>query len=91
MAYQVALVVVERTGSGAEDAAAVANLVGIAKACSSQLCSLVDWTESNGKRAECELLWTLFDDDPTQFVLITGFGNAAHFRDQRPCGSYGRS
>ena len=52
MAYQVALVVVERTGSGAEDAAAVANLVGIAKACSSQLCSLVDWTEANGKRAE---------------------------------------
>jgi hypothetical protein len=139
MAYQVAVVVVERTGSGAEDAAAVVpillvlqklaqansaalqtvkdavfppdaeevfqekvkaemiNQTGQVKAKNMapldapkgtlrwKLIRLMTWTESNVKRAACELLWTLCDDNPTQFVLRTGFGNAVHFLGIKGC------
>jgi len=41
---------------------------------------LMTWTtESNIKRSACELLYALCDEDSTQFVLRTGFGNAVHF------------
>lgn len=40
---------------------------------------LMTWVESNVKRAASELLWSVCDEDSTQFVLRTGFGNAIHF------------
>ena len=140
MAYQLALVVVERTGSGAEDAAAVVPILLVLNKLSQanatalkvvkdavfppeaeelfqekvkaemvnstngqvkaknmapldapkgslrwKLIRLMTWTDSNVKRAGCELLWTLCDDDPTQFVLRTGFGNAVHFLGIKGC------
>ena len=139
MSYQLALVVVERTGSGAEDAAAIVpillvlqklaqanstalqivkdkvfppdveeafqekvkaemtNQTGQVKAKNMapldapkgtvrwNLIRLMTWTESNVKRAGCELLWTLCGEDPTQFVLRTGFGNAVHFLGIKGC------
>ena len=50
-----------------------------------KLICLMTWTDSNVKRSGCELLWTLCDDDPTQFVLRTGFGNAVHFLGIKGC------
>ena len=44
-----------------------------------KLIRLMTWTESNVKRSACELLYALCDNDSTQFVLRTGFGNAIHF------------
>ena len=45
-----------------------------------KLIRLMTWTtESNIKRSACELLYALCDEDSTQFVLRTGFGNAVHF------------
>ena len=44
-----------------------------------KLIRLMTWTESNVKRSACELLWMLCEEDSTQFVLRTGFGNAIHF------------
>uniref|UniRef100_A0A7S2XIN1 Uncharacterized protein n=1 Tax=Attheya septentrionalis TaxID=420275 RepID=A0A7S2XIN1_9STRA len=39
---------------------------------------LMTATESNSKRLASELLWTLCDADPNEFVRRTGFGNAVH-------------
>jgi hypothetical protein len=140
MAYQLSVVVIERTGSGAEDAAAVVPILLVLQKLSQasptvlkivkdkvfppdeesvfqekvkaeivnqtegkvkaknmapldapkgslrwKLISLMTWTESNVKRSGSELLWTLCDDDPTQFVLRTGFGNAVHFLGMKGC------
>jgi hypothetical protein len=41
-----------------------------------KLIKLLTWTESNTKRVAGELLWTLCDNDPRQFALRTGLGNA---------------
>mmetsp|Transcript_31111 Transcript_31111/g.47649 ORF Transcript_31111/g.47649 Transcript_31111/m.47649 type:complete len:127 (+) Transcript_31111:2-382(+) len=41
-----------------------------------KLIRLMTWTESYTKRATGELLWTLCGNDPREFVLRTGFGNA---------------
>lgn len=135
MAYQLSVVVVERTGGSAEDAAAVVPiLLVLRKLCQSnasvlqmvknevfppdfedefqgkvkaemkkeqsegrskaknmapldaprgtlrwKLIRLMTWIDSTVKRAACELLWTLCDEDATEFVLRTGFGNAVHF------------
>jgi hypothetical protein len=140
MSYQLSVVVTEKTGSGAEDAAAVVPILlvlqKLAQANSTvlqavkmevfppdaeqlfqekvkaemtnqtsgqvkaknmapldapkgtlrwKLIRLMTWTESNVKRSGCELLWTLCDDDATQFVLRTGFGNAVHFLGIKGC------
>ena len=135
LSYQTSLVVVERTGSSSEDAAAVVPILLVllklvqsnesalaivknevfppdaeevfqAKATAEiakgetegkvnaknmapldaprgtlrwKLIRLMTWTESNVKRSACELLYALCDNDSTQFVLRTGFGNAIHF------------
>jgi hypothetical protein len=135
MAYQLSVVVVERTGSSAEDAAAVVPiLLVLRKLCQSnasilqmvkneifppdldeefqgkvkaemkkeqsegqskaknmapldaprgtvrwKLIRLMTWIDSTVKRAACEFLWTLCNEDATEFVLRTGFGNAVHF------------
>ena len=50
-----------------------------------RLIRLMTWTESNVKRAACELLWALSDGNSTQFVLRTGFGNAIHYLGIRGC------
>ena len=42
------------------------------------LISLMTWRESNVKRCSSELLWTLCNKDPKEFVARTGFGNAVH-------------
>lgn len=141
MAYQLSVVVIERTGSSAEDAAAAVPILlvlrKLAQASSSvlklvqdevfppdaeeafkekaeseimkkqsegtvraknmapldaprgtlrwKLIRLMTWTESNVKRSASELLWTLCDEDSTQFVLRTGFGNAIHFLGMKGC------
>eukprot|EP00956_Cyclotella_meneghiniana_P007853 scaffold10476_cov44-Cyclotella_meneghiniana.AAC.2 len=140
MKYQLSIVVVERTGSGAEDAAAVVPILLVLNNLSQanatvlrvvkdavfppeaeimfqekvkaemvnpnsgqvkaknmapldapkgslrwKLIRLMTWTDSSVKRSGCELLWTLCDDDPTQFVLRTGFGNAVHFLGIKGC------
>ena len=135
LSYQTSLVVVERTGSSSEDAAAVVPILLVllkivqfnesaltivknevfpldaeetfqAKATAEiakgetegkvnaknmapldaprgtlrwKLIRLMTWTESNVKRSACELLYALCDNDSTQFVLRTGFGNSIHF------------
>ena len=43
-----------------------------------KIIQLMTWTESNVKRCASELLWTLCDSNPTEFILRTGFGNAIH-------------
>lgn len=144
LSYQSSLVVVERTGSSANDAAAIvpilltllrlvesnelvlkavtdavfppdseatfeqmsADVIGNAAAQSKggkvnaknmapldapkgalrwKLICLMTWTESNVKRAACELLWALCDGNATQFVLRTGFGNAVYFLGIKGC------
>jgi hypothetical protein len=50
-----------------------------------KLICLMTWTESNVKRAACELLWALCDGNATQFVLRTGFGNAVYFLGIKGC------
>ncbi|KAL3801777.1 hypothetical protein HJC23_001173 [Cyclotella cryptica] len=141
MEYQLSLVVVERTASGAEDAAAVVPILLVLKKLAQasslvlkivkdevfppdaegmfqekvkaemiknqtdgqvkaknmapldapkstlrwKLIRLMTWTESTVKRSGSELLWTLCDDDPTKFVLRTGFGNAIHFLGMKGC------
>jgi hypothetical protein len=140
LAYQLSVVVIERTDSGAEDAAAVVPILLVLQKLSQasptvlkivkdkvfppdeesvfqekvkaeivnqtegkvkaknmapldapkgslrwKLIRLMTWTESNVKRSGSELLWTLCDDDPTQFVLRTGFGNAVHFLGMKGC------
>jgi hypothetical protein len=135
MAYQLSVVVVERTANSSEDAAAIVPiLLVLRKLCISNesvlqmvkievfppnseddfrdkvneemakkqseshvkaknmapldaprgtvrwnLIRLMTWFESSVKRSACELLWTLCDEDATEFVLRTGFGNAVHF------------
>jgi hypothetical protein len=135
MAYQLSVVVVERTANSAEDAAAVVPiLLVLRKLCQSnaavmqmvknevfppesednflekvsaemakmqsegqskaknmapldapkgtvrwKLIRLMTWIDSSVKRSACELLWTLCDEDATEFVLRTGFGNAVYF------------
>ena len=135
MAYQLSVVVVERTANSAEDATAVVPiLLVVRKLCQSnasvlqmvknevfplelegsfqekvtaemakmqsegqskaknlapldaprgtvrwKLIRLMTWIDSSVKRSACELLWTLCDDDATEFVLRTGFGNAVYF------------
>ncbi|KAL7439541.1 hypothetical protein ACHAXM_006758 [Skeletonema potamos] len=135
LAYQLSVVVVERTATSAEDAAAVVPiLLVLCKLCQSnaavmqmvknevfphelednfrekvtaemakmqtegqskaknmapldapkgtvrwKLIRLMTWIDSSVKRSACELLWTLCDEDATEFVLRTGFGNAVYF------------
>ena len=43
------------------------------------LIRLMTSIESNVKRAACELLWILCNEDLTQFVLRAGFYNAVYF------------
>ena len=43
-----------------------------------KLIKLMTWTESNVKRTSSELLWSLCNKDPNQFMLRCGFGNAVH-------------
>ena len=43
-----------------------------------KLIKLMTWTESNVKRTASELLWSLCNKDPNQFMLRCGFGNAVH-------------
>jgi hypothetical protein len=50
-----------------------------------KLICLMTWTESNVKRAACELLWALCDGNANQFVLRTGFGNAVYFLGIKGC------
>ena len=50
-----------------------------------KLICLMTWTESNVKRAACELLWALCDGNATQFVLRVGFGNAVYFLGIKGC------
>jgi len=50
-----------------------------------RLIQLMTWTETTVKRSACELLWALCDEDSTQFVLRTGFGNAIHFLGIKKC------
>lgn len=50
-----------------------------------KLIQLMTWTETTVKRSACELLWALCDEDSTQFVLRTGFGNAIHFLGIKKC------
>jgi hypothetical protein len=50
-----------------------------------KLIRFMTWTESNVKSSGCELFSTLCDDDPTQCVLRTGFGNAVHFLEIKGC------
>lgn len=50
-----------------------------------KLICLMTWTESNVKRAACELLWALCDGNATRFVLRTGFGNAVYFLGIKGC------
>ena len=135
MAYQLSVVVIERTSNSAEDAAAVVPiLLVLRKLCHSnaevlqlvknevfpieledafqekvsaemakmqcegqskaknmapldapkgtvrwKLIRLMTWIDSNVKRSASELLWVLCDEDATEFVLRTGFGNAVYF------------
>ena len=135
MAYQLSVVVVERTANSAEDAAAVVPiLLVLFKLCQSneavlqmvknevfppeledkfeekvttemakmqsegqskaknmapldaprgtvrwKLIRLMTWIDSSVKRSTCELLWVLCNEDATEFVLRTGFGNAVYF------------
>jgi len=44
-----------------------------------KLIRLMTWIDSSVKRSACELLWTLCNEDATEFVLRTGFGNAVYF------------
>jgi Guanine nucleotide exchange factor synembryn len=44
-----------------------------------KLIRLMTWTESYIKRYSSELLWALCDEDPKEFVLRTGLGNAMGF------------
>ena len=44
-----------------------------------KLIRLMTWTESHIKRYASELLWALCDEDPKEFVLRTGLGNAMAF------------
>ncbi len=135
MAYQLSVVVVERTANSAEDAAAVVPiLLVLCKLCQSnkavlqmvknevfppemeqqfaekvaaemakmqsegqskaknmapldaprgttrwKIIRLMTWIDSSVKRSACELLWVLCNEDATEFVLRTGFGNAVYF------------
>ena len=49
-----------------------------------KLIRLMTWTESHIKRYSCELLWALCEEDPKEFVLRTGMGNAIAFLRNRP-------
>lgn len=44
-----------------------------------KLIRLMTWTESHIKRYASELLWALCDEDPKEFILRTGLGNAMAF------------
>ena len=43
-----------------------------------KLIKLMTWTDTSVKRCASELLWTLCNEDPNEFVRRTGFGNAVH-------------
>jgi len=43
-----------------------------------KLIRLMTFVDSNVKRCASELLWTLCDGNPKEFVTRTGFGNAVH-------------
>jgi Guanine nucleotide exchange factor synembryn len=44
-----------------------------------KLIRLMTWTESHIKRYASEFLWALCDEDPKEYVLRTGLGNAMAF------------
>ena len=58
-----------------------------------KLIRFMTWTESHIKRYASEFLWALCDEDPKEFVLRTGLGNAMGFLGgkglvQMPAGAF---
>jgi hypothetical protein len=43
-----------------------------------KLIKLMTWTDTNVKRCASELLWTLCNEDPDEFIRKTGLGNSIH-------------